>query len=131
MTTVVDIHPTVFAGLPLSSWAFAIRIWLAVIAALYVGFWLQLEAPSSAAVTVVSLALPSRGQVMEKADFRLIKHRHAMAYGVDVFHLVSWLNQHFAPSHRRMRARALVRSEPDRHFPAVDDVKAAAIFHGD
>jgi uncharacterized membrane protein YccC len=72
MTTVVGRHPIVIAGLPLSSWAFAIRICLAVIAALYVGFWLQLEAPSSAAVTVAALALPSRGQVMEKAAFRLI-----------------------------------------------------------
>jgi uncharacterized membrane protein YccC len=45
---------------------------LAVIAALYVGFWLELEAASSAAVTVAILALPSRGQVMEKAAFRLI-----------------------------------------------------------
>jgi uncharacterized membrane protein YccC len=72
MTAVVGRHPIVFVGLPLSSWAFAFRVWLAVIAALYVGFWLQLEAPSSAAVTVVSLALPSRGQIMEKAAFRLI-----------------------------------------------------------
>lgn len=72
MTTVVDRHPIVFAGLPLKSWAFAVRIWLAVIAALYVGFWLELEAPSSAAVTVAILALPSRGQVMEKAVFRMI-----------------------------------------------------------
>src|ERR1700677_368899 len=72
MTTVVGRHPIVIAGLPLSSWAFAIRICLAVIAALYVGFWLELEAASSAAVTVAILALPSRGQVMEKAAFRLI-----------------------------------------------------------
>jgi uncharacterized membrane protein YccC len=72
VTTAVDRHPMVFAGLPLSSWAFAVRIWLAVIAALYVGFWLQLEAASSAAVTVAILALPSRGQVIEKAAFRLI-----------------------------------------------------------
>jgi uncharacterized membrane protein YccC len=72
VTTVVDRRPIVFAGLPLSSWTFAVRTWLAVIAALYVGFWLQLEAASSAAVTVAILALPSRGQVMEKAAFRLI-----------------------------------------------------------
>src|SRR6266478_1915270 len=55
-----------------SSWAFAIRIWLAIVVALYVGFWLELEAPSSAALTVTVLALPTRGQVMEKAVFRLI-----------------------------------------------------------
>jgi uncharacterized membrane protein YccC len=72
VTTAVDRHPTVFAGLPLSSWAFAIRIWLAIVLALYISFWLELEAPSSAAVTVTILALPTRGQVLEKAVFRLI-----------------------------------------------------------
>jgi len=72
VTIVVDRDSTVFAGLPLKSWTFAVRIWLAVIVALYVGFWLELEAASSAAVTVAILALPSRGQVMEKAAFRLI-----------------------------------------------------------
>ena len=72
MTTAVDRHPAVFAGLPLSSWAFAIRIWLAIVLALYISFWLELEAPSSAAVTVAILALPTRGQVLEKAFFRLI-----------------------------------------------------------
>ena len=64
--------PAVFAGLPLSSWAFAIRIWLAVVVALYAAFWLELEAPSSAAVTVAILALPTRGQVLGKAVFRLL-----------------------------------------------------------
>jgi hypothetical protein len=48
MTTVVGRRPIAFAALPLSSWAFAVRIWLAVIAALHVGFWLGLEAASSA-----------------------------------------------------------------------------------
>lgn len=72
MNTAVDRQPTVFAGLPGSSWAFAIRIWLAIVLALYVSFWLELEAPSSAAVTVTILALPTRGQVLEKAVFRLI-----------------------------------------------------------
>jgi uncharacterized membrane protein YccC len=71
VATVIDRRPLVFAGLPLNSWAFAIRIWLAVIVALYVGFWLQLEAASSAAVTVAILGLPSRGQVLAKATFRL------------------------------------------------------------
>jgi uncharacterized membrane protein YccC len=61
-----------FAGLPGSSWAFAIRIWLAIVVALYVSFWLELEAPSSAAATVAILALPTRGQALEKAVFRLI-----------------------------------------------------------
>jgi uncharacterized membrane protein YccC len=65
-------RPMTFAGMPASSWAFAIRIWLAIVVALYVGFWLELEAPSSAALTVTILALPTRGQVLEKAVFRLI-----------------------------------------------------------
>jgi fusaric acid resistance family protein len=49
-----------------------VRIWLAVIVALYASFWLKLEAPSSAAITVAILALPTRGQGLEKAGFRLI-----------------------------------------------------------
>lgn len=61
-----------FAGFPASSWAFAIRVWLAVILALYASFWLELEAPSTAAITVAIIALPTRGQAMEKAGFRLI-----------------------------------------------------------
>jgi uncharacterized membrane protein YccC len=60
------------AGLPAESWAFAIRIWLAIVVALYASFWLELEAPSSAAITVAILALPTRGQAAEKAVFRLI-----------------------------------------------------------
>ena len=62
----------VWAGLPASSRAFAIRIWLAIVLALYVSFWLELEAPSTAALTVAILALPTRGQVIEKAVFRII-----------------------------------------------------------
>ena len=61
-----------FAGLPASSWAFALRIWLAVIMALYAGFWLELDAPSSAAVAIAIVAMPTRGQAMEKAGFLLL-----------------------------------------------------------
>jgi uncharacterized membrane protein YccC len=61
-----------FAGAPLASWAFALRIWIAVIVALYAGFWLQLDAASSAAITVAIVAIPTRGQALEKAGFRLI-----------------------------------------------------------
>jgi uncharacterized membrane protein YccC len=35
-------------------------------------FWLQLEAPTSAAVTVGILAEPTRGQALDKAGFRLL-----------------------------------------------------------
>jgi uncharacterized membrane protein YccC len=59
-------------GIPAGSWAFAVRIWTAVVLALCAAFWLQLEAPSTAALTVAILALPTRGQVLEKAAFRLV-----------------------------------------------------------
>ncbi|HYZ31072.1 MAG TPA: FUSC family protein, partial [Crenalkalicoccus sp.] len=62
---------TEFAGIPLGAWAFALHIWTAVVLALCAAFWLQLEAPSTAAITVAILALPTRGQVLEKATFRL------------------------------------------------------------
>jgi uncharacterized membrane protein YccC len=61
-----------FAGLPLASWAFALRVWIAVVAALYAAFWLQLEAASSAAVCIGILAFPTRGQAFEKAGFRFL-----------------------------------------------------------
>jgi uncharacterized membrane protein YccC len=41
-----------FAGFPLSAWAFALRIWVAMIVGLYAAFWLQLDSASDAAVTV-------------------------------------------------------------------------------
>ncbi len=66
------LRPFTFAGFPGPSWAYAIRIWLAVILALYVSFWLELDAPSSAAITVAILALPTRGQGLNKAVFRLL-----------------------------------------------------------
>lgn len=61
-----------FAGIAFESWAFAFRIWTAIVAALYTGFWLQLDATSSAAITVAILATPTRGEALEKAAFRLI-----------------------------------------------------------
>ncbi len=57
---------------PLSSWAYAVRIWLAMMLALYAGFWLQLESASSAAVTVAILAQPRRGQALSKAAYRFL-----------------------------------------------------------
>jgi uncharacterized membrane protein YccC len=58
------------AGVPFASWAFGIRVWIAVVVALYAGFWLELESPLSAAITVGILAVPTRGQALEKAGFR-------------------------------------------------------------
>jgi uncharacterized membrane protein YccC len=64
-------QPFTIARIPASSWTFAVRVWLATILALFVSFWLQLEAPFTAAVTVAILAEPTRGQALDKAAFRL------------------------------------------------------------
>jgi uncharacterized membrane protein YccC len=68
--------PTQFAlrlaGLPVSSWGFAVRLWIAVTISLLTSFWLQLEAPFSAALTVLLLAEPTRGQALAKAGWRLV-----------------------------------------------------------
>ena len=57
---------------PPSAWFFALRIWLAMVLALYAGFWLQLPTASSAAVTVGILAQPKRGQALSKAGYRFL-----------------------------------------------------------
>src|ERR1700731_37398 len=57
--------------IPLHIWAFAFRIWLAAVVALYVAFWLQLGGASSAAVTVAILAQPTRGAAVAKAVNRI------------------------------------------------------------
>ena len=72
MTTATITRPLTFAGAPVSAWAFGIRIWLAVVVALASSFWLELEQPSTAAVTVAILATPMRGQALEKAGYRLM-----------------------------------------------------------
>jgi uncharacterized membrane protein YccC len=72
MTTTAIDRPLRLAGVPAGSWAFGIRIWLAVVVALAASFWLELEVPSTAAVTVAILAEPTRGRALEKAYFRLI-----------------------------------------------------------
>src|ERR1700722_17833517 len=73
MTLAYDVRRTVtIAGFPLSAWAFALRIWAAMMVGLYAAFWLQLESASSAAVTVGILALQTRGQVYQKAVYRVL-----------------------------------------------------------
>jgi uncharacterized membrane protein YccC len=64
--------PFSIAGFTVQSWGFAVRIWLASVVALLASFWLQLEVPSSAMLTVMILAEPTRGQALEKAAYRLI-----------------------------------------------------------
>jgi uncharacterized membrane protein YccC len=71
MTTATIPRPLSLAGIPASAWAFGVRIWVAVVVALAASFWLELEAPSSAAVTVAILAAPTRGGALDKARFRL------------------------------------------------------------
>src|SRR5467141_5221637 len=73
MTLAQSVRRTVtIAGFPPSAWSFALRIWAAMMVALYGAFWLQLESASSAAVTVGILALPTRGQVYQKAVYRVL-----------------------------------------------------------
>jgi len=64
--------PRRFAGIPLASLAFGLRNWLGMILALAVAFWLQLDSASSAAVCVGILALPTQGQVLQKAMYRVL-----------------------------------------------------------
>ncbi|HUA56699.1 MAG TPA: FUSC family protein [Candidatus Sulfotelmatobacter sp.] len=72
MTTATITRPLSLAGVPASAWAFGIRIWVAIVVALAASFWLELEVPSSAALTVAILALPTRGQALDKAVYRSI-----------------------------------------------------------
>ena len=55
-----------------AAWAFGLRIWLAMMLALYAAFWLQLDSASSAAVGVAILAQPKRGQALSKALYRFL-----------------------------------------------------------
>src|SRR5215470_8395599 len=86
--------PTQFAfslaGLPISSWGFAARLWIAVTISLLTSFWLQLEAPSSAALTVLILAQAWRGQALAKAGWRLIATIIGVAASIAI---VGFLNQ--------------------------------------
>ncbi|MDP4022230.1 FUSC family protein [Methylobacterium sp. NEAU 140] len=56
----------------LPAWAFALRIWTAMMLALAAAFWLQLDSASSAAVCVAILAQPKRGQALSKALYRFL-----------------------------------------------------------
>jgi len=51
MSTATLTQSLTLAGALLGAWAFCSRIWGAVVVALAASFWLQLEAPSTAAVT--------------------------------------------------------------------------------
>jgi uncharacterized membrane protein YccC len=73
MTLVPSVRRTLtIAGFPLSAWAFALRIWAAMMVGLYAAFWLQLASASTAAITVGVLAMPTRGQAYHKAVYRVL-----------------------------------------------------------
>lgn len=55
-----------------AAWAYALRIWIAMMLALAAAFWLQLDSASSAATCVAILAQPKRGQALSKAVYRLL-----------------------------------------------------------
>ena len=77
MTLAQSARPTMtIAGFPLSAWVFALRTWAAMMVALYAAFWLQLESPSIAALTVGILALQTRGQAYQKAVYRIVATDH-------------------------------------------------------
>src|SRR5271168_1385186 len=57
------------AGPPL---LFGLRLWASVCLALYVAFWLQLDAPSWAGTTAAIVCQPSLGASLRKGWFRLI-----------------------------------------------------------
>ncbi len=65
-------NSTYFAGFPLAAWSFALRNWLAMVLALFVAFWLQLGSPATAATCVGILSLPTRGQMLQKAAYRIM-----------------------------------------------------------
>ncbi|MET4482157.1 FUSC family protein [Bradyrhizobium sp. F1.13.3] len=88
VATIAD-QPFTVARIPVSSWSFAIRVWLATVLALFVSFWLQLEAPASAALTVAVLAEPTRGQALEKAGFRLLATLVGVAASIAITGLFS------------------------------------------
>ncbi|WP_243443827.1 FUSC family protein [Asaia prunellae] len=51
---------------------FSLRSWAAICLALATAFWAQLDAPAGAAVTVMIITQPLRGQALSKAIYRLI-----------------------------------------------------------
>ena len=89
MTTATITRSLSFAGAPLSAWAFGIRIWVAVVVALAASFWLELEAPSTAALTVAILAAPTRGEALHKAGYRLIATMIGVVAGLAITGLFS------------------------------------------
>jgi Fusaric acid resistance protein family len=89
VTTATIARPLSFAGAPASAWAFGIRIWTSIVIALAASFWLELEAPSTAALTVAILATPTRGEALHKASYRLIATGIGVAAAIAITALFS------------------------------------------
>ena len=58
--------------LPVGAIYFALTTTLAALLALFVAFWLELDSPSSAMVTVLIVAAPVRGMVLSKSLYRML-----------------------------------------------------------
>ena len=71
-------------------WSFGLRIWAALMLSLIVAFWAQIDSPASAAVTVMLLAQPLRGQALSKAFYRVVG---TLIGGVVALCLVSMFGQ--------------------------------------
>ncbi len=71
-------------------WSFSLRIWAALTLSLGVAFWAQIDSPASAAVTVMLLAQPLRGQALSKAFYRVVG---TLIGGVVALCLVSMFGQ--------------------------------------
>jgi uncharacterized membrane protein YccC len=80
MATATIVRPFSLAGVSVSSWAFGIRVWMAVVVALGASFWLELDAPSTAAITGGADARTSDRQgllpVSRDDHWRGSRHRH-------------------------------------------------------
>ena len=89
MVATIAEQPFTVANIPISSWSRAIRIWLATILAWFVSFWLQLEASTTAALTVGILAEPTRRQALNKAGFRLLANFEGVTASIAIAGLFS------------------------------------------
>src|SRR5262245_30298841 len=81
--------PFTVAGFSVRSWTFAIRIWMATVVALLISFWLQLEVPATAMLTVMILAEPTRGQALQKAGYRGIATILGLGVSIAIVALLS------------------------------------------
>jgi hypothetical protein len=65
-------QPFTVANIPVSSWSFAIRIWLATILALFASFGCSLKLRRQLRLPLKFLPNRPGGQALDKAGFRLL-----------------------------------------------------------